>query len=190
MDSVEHLVAQYGLAFVFAGTFVEGETALTVAGFAAHQRLLNPVYVAMAAFLGAVCADQLAFHIARSYRSHPRVVRALETRAGRTATALVARNPGRLALSFRFLFGLRLAVPVALGFGGYDPRRFLLCDLLAAALWSILWTAIGFFAGQTVERAFGAIRHAEHRVFVAAAIAVAVAAAIIPIRAFLRSRAG
>jgi membrane protein DedA with SNARE-associated domain len=187
MTGLEGLIARIGLPAVFLGTFVEGETALTVAGFAAHQGLLNPLGVWAAAFAGALCSDQTVFHLARRNRSHPRVTRALATRAGRAAIRAIGTRTDRFAAVFRFIFGLRVAGPVVIALSDMPARRFLAINAVAAAIWAVVYTAFGFFCGRAVEAVLGDLQRIEHRV--SAALGLAAAAAVIALivrRAVLR----
>jgi membrane protein DedA with SNARE-associated domain len=58
---LEEMVAQYGYAALLAGTFLEGETILIMAGFAAHQGYLKLIWVIFAAFTGSLAGDQFYF---------------------------------------------------------------------------------------------------------------------------------
>ncbi len=186
MNGIEAFIAAWGYWAVFLGTFVEGETILSVAGFAAHQRLLSPVGVWAAATLGALSADQLVFHLARRNRTHPRVLRALSSGVGRAAMDTVVRHPDRFALMFRFLFGFRIVGPVVIALAGMRPGRFLACNAAAAVVWAALWTGVGFLFGHAVVRVLGELRHAEHR----AGAALLLAAVVAGIVWTMRRRAG
>jgi membrane protein DedA with SNARE-associated domain len=182
MTGLEGLIARIGLPAVFLGTFVEGETALTVAGFAAHQGLLNPLGVWAAAFAGALCSDQIVFHLARRNRSHPRVTRALATRAGRAAVRAIGTRPDRFAAVFRFIFGLRIAGPVVIALSDMPPRRFLAINALAAGVWAGVYAGFGFFCGHAVEAVLGDLQRVEHRIGVALALAAMVALVLVVVR--------
>ena len=66
---LESLIANYGYAAVLIGTFVEGETILVIAGFAAHRGYLSLPWVILLAFAGSLAGDQLWFYVGR--RSGP-----------------------------------------------------------------------------------------------------------------------
>ena len=52
METIAHLIDQFGYWAILAGTFLEGETILVLAGFAAHQGYLRLDLVILAAFIG------------------------------------------------------------------------------------------------------------------------------------------
>jgi len=53
----EHLIGTYGYWAVRSGTFLEGETILMPAGFAAHQGYFRPPGVMLAACIGNLAGD-------------------------------------------------------------------------------------------------------------------------------------
>lgn len=61
----ESLIKEFGYLAVFVGTFLEGETILVVAGFAAYETYLELPLVILFAFLGSLFGDQLYFFIGR-----------------------------------------------------------------------------------------------------------------------------
>ena len=62
---MNHLVREFGYLAVFIGTFLEGETILVVAGFAAYEAYLELPLVIVTAFFGSLFGDQLYFFIGR-----------------------------------------------------------------------------------------------------------------------------
>lgn len=177
MHWVEALIAQYGLIVVALGAMFEGETVVTLAGFAAHQHLLNPALVALTAMTGAFVGDQVIFWLAHSNRDRPFVRRLADSRAGRVAIGAVAARPVWFTLAFRFMIGLRTVGPVAIALAGVTPARFAVLNAASAVVWGILWTALGFGAGQGVEHMLGALTRFEHRAMVGLGIIAVIGAA-------------
>lgn len=191
MHWVEALIAHYGLVAVTLGAVVEGETVVTLAGFAAHQHLLHPVAVAVCAMIGAFAGDQAIFWLAHSNRDRPFVRRLADSRAGRVAIGAVAARPVWFTLAFRFMFGLRTVGPVAIAMAGMPPGRFALLNAASAVVWGTLWTATGFFAGAGAESLLGRLERFEHRAGVALLILLAVTLlALLVRRHILRPKSG
>jgi membrane protein DedA with SNARE-associated domain len=98
------LIADYGYWAVFIGCFLEGETVLLLAGFAAHRGMLQFEQVAAVAFVASTLGDQMFFWLGRRHgdalflrfpslgRQIPRV------------QSLLARHHVTLILSIRFLY--------------------------------------------------------------------------------------
>jgi len=52
----------------------------------------------------------------------------------------------------RFLWGLRIALPIALGLSNMRTRRFVWLNLLSAAVWSNVFAIVGYAAGELVRQ--------------------------------------
>ena len=149
--ALEQFVTAYGYLALFVGTFLEGEIIVALAGFLAHQGYLEPRWVAVSAFAGTLCGDQLYFHIGRHGGE-----RWLERRpAWQPRLAVVRshihRHQNWLMLSFRFVYGLRTITPFALGAAQISPWRFLAFNVVSASAWAILFTVLRYYFGQAVS---------------------------------------
>lgn len=143
------LVTQYGYAAVFVGSLLEGETVLLLAGLAAHQGYLSFPLVVGLAFCGGTLGDQILFHLGRRYgiailRRSP----SLAVRADPFAR-LIRRHQTSLIIGVRFMYGLRLIGPFAIGMSNVSAARFALLNMLGAALWAPLVVGVGYLFGQT-----------------------------------------
>lgn len=151
---LQDFILQYGLLVVLVWAVFEGESVMVAAGFLAQQGLLDPLAVAVCAALGGFLADQTLFHVGRVQGSRlllrfPR----LRERCERLL-AIARRNQDLLMAGCRFLYGLRVPTPVALGTAGVSGWRFAALNAPSALLWGALYTAIGWFAGAAVQRWF------------------------------------
>lgn len=159
---LSHLLEQYGYAAVFVGTFAEGESMLLLGGYAAHRGYLELSWVIATAFIAAVAGDQTYFHLGRRYG--PRLL-ARQPRLNAkvtTAVRMVERHGTWVVLAMRFMWGLRTALPLAIGMSAMTTRRFLALDLIAAAIWSTLIACIGFGAMRVLTRWIDDLHRHEH----------------------------
>ena len=149
--TIETLIARYSLAAIFLGAGIEGETSVIAGGVLAHRELV-PLWAAMAAAAtGSFVADQLFFAGGRYFRDNRRV-RAMSARpAFARALVTLERHPVLFVMGFRFLYGLRTISPVAIGTSSIATRTFVLLNALAAAIWAVLFTAIGYIFGHGIE---------------------------------------
>ncbi len=155
--SLEALIAQYGLAAVFLGAGLEGETAVIAGGVLAHQGLASPVGAGIAAAAGSFAADQGFFQIGRHYRDH-RFVRRLRARpAYAKAMRLLERYPRGFIFAYRFLYGLRTVSPIAIGTSRIGLHQFVAVNLAAAIVWASIFTAVGYLFGNVLAGLFGRI---------------------------------
>ena len=157
----EETASRWGYAIVFAWTFLEGETVLLMAGFAAHRGWLRLDGVVAAAFAGSLAGDQLLFHAGRRWgrrflESRPR----WSARADRVH-ALLERRRDLFVLGFRFLYGLRTVSPVVIGTGPISSARFLVLNALGAALWAFSFGAAGYLCGEALAVLVGEVRRYE-----------------------------
>jgi len=172
MEFLQTLLADYGLWIVLLGTFLEGETIVVLAGFAAHQGLLNPIAVAAMAFAGSFAGDQMWFFLARRYRSHHFITKNTDRPAFRRAMDLLEKYPTLFILSFRFIYGIRNISPVAIGLSGVSSLRFFILNAISAMVWAATFTALGFVFANTAQHLLGEIRKIEHVAVIVIIIAV------------------
>lgn len=145
---VTGLIQSYGYWAVAFGTFLEGETVLLAAAAAAsHDYLRLPIVIAIAAAFGFL-GDQLFFFLGHRYGMRL-IARfpSLQPRIARVQ-ALLKRHDAPLILAIRFLYGLRVAGPIAIGTSGVHWARFAVFNFAGAAIWAIVVGSIGYGLGQ------------------------------------------
>ena len=122
--SIAELLPTYGYFALLLGTFLEGETILIMAGFAAHRGYLDILWVIVIATLGSFAGDQLYFFLGKHHgwailERFPSVKpRALKVQA------LLDRYHMPLIIGIRFMYGLRIAGPLAIGMSSVHWSRF------------------------------------------------------------------
>ena len=65
LDSLQHLIQQYGYSLMLVGALIEGETFLIAGGIAAQQGLLHLPGLILLAFIGSFIHDVACFLIGR-----------------------------------------------------------------------------------------------------------------------------
>jgi membrane protein DedA with SNARE-associated domain len=176
------LIAQYGYAAVFLGALFEGETVLLLAGYAAHRGYLDFALLTGVAELGAVAGDQFFFWLGRRHGKMLLQRRpAMRSKVGR-ALDLIQKHPVGIILAMRFMWGLRIALPVAIGLSNVNRWRFFWLNLVSAALWAPLMGGIGYMFGALLSTHLTALHRIEHWVMLSIAVAV------LALRGFLHSR--
>lgn len=169
----ELIIARYGLAAVAFGAGFEGETAVMAGGVLARQGLLSLAGVASAAGVGSFLADQGFFLVGRHFRDRPYVSRLLAKPAAHRAIALLERYPNRFILAIRFLYGIRTLSPVAVGASDVSRYRFLALNALAASVWAVLFSTIGYKIGDELHTAFNRIHPYTHVLLIAGFVVLA-----------------
>jgi membrane protein DedA with SNARE-associated domain len=172
--NLAQLVHDYGYLAVFAGSLLEGETILVLAGFAAHQGYLSLPAVTAVAFVGGTLGDQLFFWTGRLFG--PALVQRFPRLAPRVGEvrALMRRYDAGLIIGIRFMYGLRIAGPVVMGMCHLPPWRFALFNMIGAAIWAPLVAGAGYLFGQALHALLGDLQRIELLVL-AAIVLVALA---------------
>jgi membrane protein DedA with SNARE-associated domain len=177
-------LGHYGYWLIFAlvmledfGVPVPGETVIIAAAiFAGHQQL-NVVAVGVIAFVAAVIGDNIGFAIGHFGG------RALAVRWGRyvflteerldKAAAFFDRHGGKIIVVARFIEGLRQANGIIAGISGMHWRRFVIFNVLGAALWVGTWVSLGYLAGNHIDAIYHYITAYSYYVLIAAVVLLA-----------------
>lgn len=174
MTATETFIANYGLFAVFIGGLLEGETILILAAVAAHHGLLSLPAVFVFAASAATISDQGLFMIAR-YKSDSAMVRRLMARPGvRRALDRVHRHPRAFVLSFRFIYGLRIAGAIACGLSRIPAPQFIVLNLIAAMIWAAVILCLGYTFGSAVGAVLGTVARLEWKLIAALATLAAI----------------
>lgn len=147
---VNALISQFGYWAVFIGCLAEGETFTLLGGVAAHQGLLHFGAVILAALCGGMLGDSALFFIGRRYGET--ILQRFKKHAKPVARAnrLIRNRPVLFVISVRFIYGLRIVGPIIIGASKLAPHKFLLCNLLGAALWATLFVSLGYLGGEVI----------------------------------------
>ncbi|HVZ93364.1 MAG TPA: DedA family protein [Phycisphaerales bacterium] len=161
MEFLGHFIEQYGYYALLVGTFLEGETILILAGWAAQRELLDLWTVIGVATIGTLLGDQLFFYIGRwkgmAWIERRPVWKARADKLNR----MLEKHRVVVVLGYRFLYGLRTVTPFALGASGFRPLVFTILNVIAAGVWAISFGYLGFFFGSAIESVIGKVKKYE-----------------------------
>jgi membrane protein DedA with SNARE-associated domain len=175
---IHQLIAEHGAYFyliVFVWTYLEGETVVLFAGFAAAQGLLRVEPLFLAACLGSFAGDQTYFWLGRHFgqpvlRRFPRFRRGVDA-----ALHWIEKYSTGFILTFRFIYGIRNFSSFALGVSAVGWRRFLWLNLFAATVWAASFVALGYFLGHAMRKALPEITRSFRLSMLAALVVVGLA---------------
>ncbi len=179
IDQLGKFYHQYGYLIVFLGAMSEntaflglllpGGTLALLGAFYARTGTLNIWWVIFFAWIGTVCGYNLDYFFGRlvlsrfatrwSASSLGRRIRL----AGRLRLArmLLSKHGGKAILISHTIGHIRSFVALSAGATHMKYRRFLLFELIAALIWNVLYSALGYLAGgeheylQTLIERFG-----------------------------------
>lgn len=181
--SIESFIHDYGYWALFIGSFLEGETIVVVAGFAAHRGYLQLPWVMCWAFCGTVLSDQLFFLLGHTRGRSFLDKRPRWQRKTKRVQSLLERHQLPVILGFRFFYGLRNVTPLVIGASGFAPSRFLTLNILGALLWSVVVSAGGYTFGGVLARVIEDLKRYELWVLGALLVGGAVVWSILRLRA-------
>jgi membrane protein DedA with SNARE-associated domain len=145
---MEDFLLQYGYIALSIGTFLEGETAILVASSLVHSGFFEGPATVIFGFFGSFVSDWLYFIIGRlngkffvDKRPKLKAKLAPVERFFRT-------NRLQILLSYRFLYGFRVLLPLMIGMSEIKPLQFLGYSIVAGLVWASVVSIVGYAAGR------------------------------------------
>jgi membrane protein DedA with SNARE-associated domain len=181
-------LAEYGYLAILIFAFLEGETAMLLAGYAAQQGFLDLRLVMLLGFLGAFAGDQLWFYLARRHGGRWLAARPELAAKATKAKHLLERHATLFILSFRFIYGLRNLGAVAVALSNVPTRRFVILNAIAALLWAILVIGAGFLFGEAAASLLDQLASVQKQLLAVAGLLAFAAIASILLRRWLLNK--
>lgn len=161
LDTLMIYVHQYGYGAVMLGILLEnagipipGETITLVGGFLAGSGELDPLWVGVAAFAGAVIGDNLGYGLG-VWQGWPllqkvgQILRLSEAEL-EGVRAEFRRNADRAVFLGRFIALLRIFAGPLAGIAGMPYPRFLVFNTLGAAVWATTMVTLATVVGHLI----------------------------------------
>jgi membrane protein DedA with SNARE-associated domain len=152
------LLLSYKYVIVFLGSVFEGDATLLCASFLARRHVMSFAAVLVTAAAATTLFNELLFYVSRKKGKdflrkrvdrHPRYER---------VQRWVNRRSVVLLLVSRYLFGLRLAIPIACGATGMRAVTFTVVNTAGAVLWVVPVGLVGYFVGNALEGVWHELR--------------------------------
>jgi membrane protein DedA with SNARE-associated domain len=157
----EHLLLQYGYLVIFLGSIVEGDATLLTAAFLAHRNYFHLAYVMLTAGIATTAWNEVLFHGARRAGKPFLERHSARHKRYRGVQEWVRRRSVLLLLFSRYIFGFRMAIPIACGAVGMRPAIFMAVNAAGAILWTVPVALAGFAFGHVLAAFWQNIRHYE-----------------------------
>ena len=166
---LRHYLEIHGYWVLLAGTFLEGEAILIMAGFLAFQGYLHIGGVILTAFAGSFLGDQFYFYLGRVQGTS--LLRRFHfiARRFRDSLRLIGKYGVFVAFGSRFTYGFRIILPIILGVTNLSPRTFLLINLCSAVIWAIIFSLAGYLFGKSASLFLEDVGKYEHYLLLALA---------------------
>jgi membrane protein DedA with SNARE-associated domain len=135
-----------------ASAMLAEEAAPLIGGLAAHNGRLSPLPVVISIGVGTWSATVGLYYLGRwkdrwVRKRFPRL-RGFLLRAFK----VVRRHPWRASLAVRWVFGLRIAVPIACGAARVPAPLFIVASAISCFTWAAVFTALGWIFGDAAQR--------------------------------------
>lgn len=149
--SVEQLLTQYSYLAIFLCSILEGETILTLAGFFVHKGYLLFIPTVLCAACGGMLGDQLCFFLGRYYgtrllKHFPKLTPMVDK-----TDRMLCKHSSTIIIIIRFMYGIRIAGPIAIGMSKVPFMRFVVFNMIGAFLWATLILSLGIIFGESTH---------------------------------------
>jgi membrane protein DedA with SNARE-associated domain len=155
-----------GYLALFIGCFLEGETSLLAASFAAHRGMLEIVPVFIIAFVTTIIIDWSWFIAGRKHGKRILGKRPKWNRKLRHIYRLICKYPILILLSYRFLYGMRSIIPFTIGMSAIAYRKFMIFSLIGTFAWTMIICSAGFFFGAFLEANIDRLKEYEVEILI------------------------
>lgn len=152
-------VLQYGYLAVFVGCLLEGDILVLGASFLAYTSNLDLPLIMVAAFFGTWLSDMSWFVIGRYVNNETLKKWSWLHKMSSQSLIIVSARPRALALSFRFMYGLRMIIPFSLGRTAIPTSTFIIYNTLGILIWVAILSTLGYFFASLTETVFGQMKH-------------------------------
>lgn len=181
----DYLLTQYGYLAIFLCSIFEGETILTLAGFFIHKGYLYFFPAMLSAACGGMLGDQLCFFLGRYYGSRllkhfPKLTPMVEK-----TDKMLYKHSSLIIILVRFMYGVRIAGPIAIGMSKVPFLRFALFNMIGALLWALLILSFGFIFGESTHWILAKYQHYARLIVIIAIILILL---IIMVALYLKQR--
>jgi membrane protein DedA with SNARE-associated domain len=148
------LLSDIGYLALFIGTALEGEAVLLSAAIAAQMGYLSFPLVVLIAWIGGISGDHF-FYILGRYKGD-RIIGSKHFMTNRIKNLITVIEQRRVPfiLGIRFMYGLRMVAPFAIGVAGIRVRSFTLLNACSGLIWSVTFAVAGYAFGVTIVSFF------------------------------------
>jgi len=145
---MEEFLQQYGYIALVLGSFLEGETAILVASSLVYTGIFGAPETVFFGFIGSFVSDWMYYLVGRFnglyfIERRPSLKARLEP-----VHRFFKTHRLQILLSYRFLYGFRIILPIMIGLTGVRPLRFLTFSLVSGMLWASMVSVAGYLAGD------------------------------------------
>lgn len=147
---ISFLTAHFSYTVLFFWSFLEGEIGLALAGFMIEQGKFDFPTVFLITFTGAMIGDLLLFGTGHLFKKKTEALLHRYDRKLQRVEKWFRRFGSWIVVFERFIYGTHIPALLILGVSGFNFWKFLLLEMIGVTLWSVTFTLLGYYFGQTV----------------------------------------
>jgi membrane protein DedA with SNARE-associated domain len=161
----------YGYIALFIGCFFEGETSLIAGSFAAHSGMLGIVPVFIVAYISTQCSDWLWFITGRKQGLKILSRKPKWEKKYERIDKVFKKHPAAILLGYRFIYGLRIIIPMGIGMSTIPVRKFFVFSQISTFIWASILCCAGYFFGAIIEANFKKVEQYEVEILIGLIVA-------------------
>lgn len=135
---------------IFLWCMLEGESALILAGLAAHGGHIHIVLITFIAGCGGFIGDQIYFYIGRYSKNYIRKKLSKQKRKFAIAQLLLQKYGWPIIFIQRYMYGFRTIIPMSIGLTGYSSKKFALINFISAQVWAAITITLAYIFGNEI----------------------------------------
>jgi membrane protein DedA with SNARE-associated domain len=148
---METLLNDYRYLALMVGTFFEGETAILLASSLIYKGFFAGPQTIVFAFAGSFISDWLYYMVGRMngklfIERRPKLQMKVFP-----VTNFFQKNRIQILLTYRFLYGFRVIIPLVIGMSGIRPKTYLFYTILSGFIWASIVSLLGYVVGRTFD---------------------------------------
>jgi membrane protein DedA with SNARE-associated domain len=148
---MEDFLNEYGYFALMVGTFLEGETAILVASSLINEGLFKIPQTVLFGFAGSFISDWVYYGIGYLNGKYFLAKRPKLQAKLYPVQSFLRKNSTQVLLTYRFLYGFRVIIPISIGLSKIKPSKFLLFSIISGILWATSVSLIGYSIGKFFE---------------------------------------
>lgn len=143
-------IRTYGYFVLFIWCILEGETALITAGIFAHTGDMSLSLAIITGALGGMAGDQIYFYIGRTNKNYIYKKLYKQRRKFAIAHILLKQHGRKIVFLQRFLYGLRVVLPVSVGLTRYSSTQYIIINAISSFAWSSFFCLSAWVLGDEI----------------------------------------
>ncbi len=147
---MEDLIRDWGYIVLFLYSFGGGFLALAVAGVLSFSGELNIYTTLIVAGSANFIGDQFLFLLARNNKSYAKQMMGKHQRKIALAHLMMRKYGSIVIFLQKYIYGIKTLIPLAMGLTKYDVKKFLLFNIFATIIWTLIVGIASYMLGELV----------------------------------------